>query len=321
MSIIYIRRLYEHELGYRHGEARGAGPFIYVSKAAAQNFFPPLSDRVLNDHLFLELNLPNLTTSVLAQYVYHNDRHIIPGGSRDEFRLYLTPLIAIDSRFRTPENIVVFESMDIPDRKIFSVRLFSPIETPDQYGILNSVLGGERHKLISSTKFSFLRAPEPVAITPTISDEIMDVALADPVAKETRKEATVTVTRIVREAAFRMLVVKIYDFRCAVTNTSIRHNAKCNIQACHIIPASKSGSDHPVNGIALSLDMHWAFDWGFFTLNENYEVIIHPEADSLGILNEKARNRICLPADERAWPHPESLEWHRENVFGRFMRS
>jgi putative restriction endonuclease len=26
--------------------------------------------------------------------------------------------------------------------------------------------------------------------------------------------------------------------------------------------------------------------------------------------------RLFRPKDERDWPHPENLRWHRENVFG-----
>jgi putative restriction endonuclease len=28
---------------------------------------------------------------------------------------------------------------------------------------------------------------------------------------------------------------------------------------------------------------------------------------------------LCLPADERNWPHPAALRWHRENVFGQMV--
>src|ERR1035438_8702293 len=83
----YIHRLNAQELGYRKGEPGKAGRYFYISKKYA-SFFPPLSEIIINDHLFLEVISPISDDIALTNYVYHNDK-LAGEGSRDEFRLYL----------------------------------------------------------------------------------------------------------------------------------------------------------------------------------------------------------------------------------------
>ena len=43
-----------------------------------------------------------------------------------------------------------------------------------------------------------------------------------------------------------------------------------NVQAAHLWPDSWLGPLRPSNGILLSLDLHWAFDIGQFTIDNDY---------------------------------------------------
>lgn len=47
-----------------------------------------------------------------------------------------------------------------------------------------------------------------------------------------------------------------------------------NLEAAHIWPRSHKGLYLPSNGIALCRDMHWAFDKGMFTVDDNLTVNI-----------------------------------------------
>jgi hypothetical protein len=93
--------------------------------------------------------------------------------------------------------------------------------------------------------------------------------------------------------------------------------------AAHIIAKGKLGSDDPRNGIALSKSVHWAFDKGVFTISDQFEVQIHPKAQDavsqhFPLLDARGR-QIILPSDSAYHPHSDALEWHRKEIFGRFV--
>jgi putative restriction endonuclease len=94
--------------------------------------------------------------------------------------------------------------------------------------------------------------------------------------------------------------------------------------AAHIISKGNRGTDDPRNGLALSRSVHWAFDQGIFTISDQFEVIIHPEARKASTkafpLLETDRKRILLPSDSAFHPHQEALAWHRKERFGIFAR-
>jgi predicted restriction endonuclease len=93
-------------------------------------------------------------------------------------------------------------------------------------------------------------------------------------------------------------------------------------QAAHINSKDKRGTDNPQNGLAMSRSVHWAFDAGLFTISDQYEVFIHPKAKSANIQNfplfTMDRKPINLPKEEFFYPHQEALQWHRDEIFGKF---
>ena len=44
------------------------------------------------------------------------------------------------------------------------------------------------------------------------------------------------------------------------------------VEAAHIVPHRASGKDDILNGIALCRLHHWAFDVGWFTLEDNFKI-------------------------------------------------
>ena len=102
------------------------------------------------------------------------------------------------------------------------------------------------------------------------------------------------------------------------------HTAERIAQAAHIISKEVNGTDDPRNGLALSHVAHWAFDRGIFTISDQFEVMVHPKARdaerSEFELIELDQKKILLPDDESNFPHQDALQWHREEVFGRFAR-
>jgi len=126
-----------------------------------------------------------------------------------------------------------------------------------------------------------------------------------------------------RNQAFKQVVLDQYDFKCAVTGVKYHSDNLTEAQAAHIISKSEKGSDDPRNGITLSRTAHWAFDVGMFTISDQFEVVVHPKAkqasaNKFPILDMNGVP-INLPEDENYYPHPEALEWHKKEVFNKFM--
>jgi hypothetical protein len=137
-----------------------------------------------------------------------------------------------------------------------------------------------------------------------------------PFVEETR--ATYTVSAPKREGAFRHLVLKEYDFCCAVCEAKFRLANLVEATAAHIVPKHKKGTDDPRNGLALCRTHHWAFDASIFSLDDECRVLLsskvkQAETKNFGLMS-LAEQRIILPENGILRPHPEALEWHRSNV-------
>jgi hypothetical protein len=128
-----------------------------------------------------------------------------------------------------------------------------------------------------------------------------------------------------RDHAFRDVVLENYDRTCAVTGQTFVYSDTVEADAAHIIGKGVRGTDDPRNGLALSKSVHWAFDQGIFTISDQYEVIIHPEARRASTkafpLMETDHKRITLPTDPAYYPHQEALVWHRQERFGFFTKT
>jgi len=115
-----------------------------------------------------------------------------------------------------------------------------------------------------------------------------------------------TVSRPFRDQAFKRSVRNAYDCRCALTGLRlINGGGRPEVQAAHIMPVSSKGPDSIRNGLALSGTVHWMFDRGLITVDENYQVIA-PESR----LPEQLRrlfnqgSKLILPRDRSLWPSP-----------------
>jgi hypothetical protein len=148
---------------------------------------------------------------------------------------------------------------------------------------------------------------------------------------ETKKIIQITREAKLRSRAFKQAVKEAYDFRCAVCGMKIYspNTLYWEVEAVHIVPHSKNGKDDLLNGLALCRLHHWAFDVGWFTLEDNYHVLASRrikdlsadfgklgDHDFMGELS-KENLRISLPKEQAIQPHPNAIKWHRENIFYR----
>lgn len=126
---------------------------------------------------------------------------------------------------------------------------------------------------------------------------------------------------IVRDGAFRRTIISIYEHRCAFCGLQAFNNLENIVDGSHIKPFGKFYDDRINNGLSLCKNHHWAFDRFWFTLNDDFSIIV---ADTLREDSPHARpikdfhgNRIMLPVREEYRPRPDVLQWHRQSFFDR----
>jgi putative restriction endonuclease len=125
---------------------------------------------------------------------------------------------------------------------------------------------------------------------------------------------------LVRNAIFRKAVVEAYDYRCALCRLKVMKNiTRSIVDGSHIKPFSKFYDNQINNGISLCKNHHWAFDQGWFAIDDNYRIIVaddlEEESPNARCMKDFHSETILLPASDQDLPRLESLEWHRLNVF------
>lgn len=125
------------------------------------------------------------------------------------------------------------------------------------------------------------------------------------------------VNRPFRDRAFAAAVKTAYGDTCAMTGLRIINGGgRSEVQAAHIRPVEKSGPDSVRNGLALSSTVHWMFDRGLVSIDEDFGLLVAqdrlPDA-ATRLLNPDRRLRLPLRMDMA--PHPQFLRYHREHVF------
>jgi predicted restriction endonuclease len=82
-----------------------------------------------------------------------------------------------------------------------------------------------------------------------------------------------------------------------------------NLEAAHIKPKSHGGCFLPNNGVAMCRDMHWAFDKGFFTFNDKYEIEVHQETSSEWLQSYDGKE-LLIPGDPFFRPAMSNIRYH-----------
>lgn len=125
------------------------------------------------------------------------------------------------------------------------------------------------------------------------------------------------VSRPFRDRVFAKQVRQAYDSRCAITGLKIINGGgRAEMEAAHIKPVEAKGPDVVRNGLALSRTVHWMFDRGLISIDDNYKLLTVPELLPEGV--ERLflpSGSISVPASERDRPSSVFLRWHRENCF------
>ncbi len=132
-----------------------------------------------------------------------------------------------------------------------------------------------------------------------------------------RDMITTISSRKFRDRAFAVAVKNAYQDTCALTGLKlINGGGRSEVEAAHVRPVADDGPDSVRNGIALSRTVHWMFDRGLISIDDDYRVLIARDAapDTISRVI-KPNQTLKLPARRDIFPHPQFLKYHRENIF------
>ncbi|MBY2998419.1 HNH endonuclease [Rhizobium leguminosarum] len=120
-----------------------------------------------------------------------------------------------------------------------------------------------------------------------------------------------------RDRAFSVAIKSAYQDTCAVTGLKlINGGGRSEVQAAHIRPVADRGPDSVRNGVALSGTVHWMFDRGLISVDDDYTLLIAgggvPDTVTR-LINPERRLLVPARVDER--PHSQFLQYHREKAF------
>jgi len=332
----YLKKLGHQELGSisKPGGRASRGRYIYISKdPSVLSYFPPLTETVKNDSSLLPiipLYARNLE-KIYCNYIYHNDKfHGSTSGSpRNEFRIYLNNALEMDHYlFRTNDIIVIkkavitIEKMEITDETERQTVYYWDRVTPENtelYQICENVIESSSIKGAHAIYDERLEQIEAKINRLHHSEAPLHTVVDSSVTKKIQTSDT-QLSDLFTSISFRDFTMVAYENRCAVTRNVIQYGKFLNLEAAHIRPKSHGGLYMPNNGLALSRDIHWSFDKGFFTLNDDYTISVHPEVES-DFLKSFDEKLIFIPSVDFLKPSHDSIQYHRENVYGLFLTS
>jgi hypothetical protein len=135
------------------------------------------------------------------------------------------------------------------------------------------------------------------------------------------REETVTysVSKTKRIEGFRRIILQEYVHTCAICGTKFHLDNLVEATAAHIVPKKDNGTDDPRNGLSLCRTHHWAFDKGIFTLSDDYTILLsqavyQAETSNFHLVNMSGHS-ILLPIHDAVKPHPDAIQWHRDNIW------
>lgn len=159
---------------------------------------------------------------------------------------------------------------------------------------------------------------QPHAASPTVEPGI-GFAESDAPFETIRPVVQRLSSRLFRDEAFARNVKRAYDATCAFTGLSMRNGGgRTEVDAAHIRPVGDghAGPDSIRNGLALSKTVHWMFDRGLLSIDNDYRILT-----ARNLVPEPIKRLLrpdgyaLVPEDKRAQPAPAFLDYHRNKIF------
>lgn len=318
----YLKKCGFQELGsVKNGKPQRGRYLLTSMNKEVLAMFPPLSETQLNDSAILPVIPLYSGKKVYCNYVYHNDK--FHGSTafhpRNEYRIYLNKALEEQQLLFEENDIIIIRSAEITEdeetQTIYYLDYLKSNET-DLYDRVNKII--EDYPINGGYGVFEGVIPEfEKKINELAKPDDCEVAIDETV---TNKIATSVdnMASLFNAVSFRDFIMVGYDNLCAITGTVIKYESYMNLEAAHIKPKSHGGLFLPNNGIALCRDLHWAFDKGFFTLDDDLCVVVHPKITS-EYLNSFNGKHIRVPSNQFFAPDLDNVRYHRENVYGLFL--
>lgn len=340
MAQYYIHKVGSQEMGSIGEDGKPKrGRYFFISKGVG-DFFPHLSAVVMNDKAFINI-VPLRKDEELKKIVctidYHNSKYSdienTAANKRNETRLYMNKEIDPNLYFEV-DDIVVFQKIidnSNPENTVFTLSRFN--KSDEEYSDISKILESNLlnrlgfHALYNDT-ISYIETPNLSDIEVDVSENAIELGekettsilnIKDESQEKETEEGTMGAS-IFNSVLFRDFVMNAYEYKCAITGKVIKYGNLFNLEAAHIKPQAHSGTFLPCNGIAMSRDMHFAFDKGFFTINEKMEVVVHENLEKTDFYKEYNNKKIFLPKIDYFKPNLKFLKYHKDNIFGTFKQ-
>ena len=315
-GMAYGKILGTQELGYRRGVAGGGGPYILISKKFI-HMFPSLSKNIRNDRCFIDVVYNGEMDKATCAYVYHNDKHIDnPQSGRDEYRLYLNKSIHPGESVFKPDESVVFRKIENDSNEpLIHITHFSKYDTSELAEIAQPISKDSRNKNFTVESSYLPRLPS--------FKDLNTVSRIDPTLSTYTSSGGGRKGTEMSQSQFRSFLLNMYENKCAISSETIAYESLNACEAAHIQPDAHEGPMMPDNGILLSRDLHWAFDNGMFTIEDDGTIVVHDEMQDNDELAQYDGQHIREPIDvfKSLAPRSDYLSWHRNHFFGKFLRA
>lgn len=319
----YIKKCGFQELGSVGEDGKShRGRYLLTSMSEdVLSIFPPLSETKKNDYSLLPIIPLYLGKKVYCNFVYHNDKFhgSIAKHPRNEYRIYLNNKLEDSTKYFEQNDIMIMRADSVEDngeeQTVYPMMLVKKRNSA-LYKLLDDVVRrsiikggyGIYNDIIDEFETNYRDFKHKKDSTIVIDESVTKFV-------ETNK-----ISDLFNPSSFRDFVMVGYENLCAVTGTVIRYGDYMNLEAAHIKPKSHGGSFEPCNGIAMSRDIHWAFDKGFFSLNDDCTIIVHSDTTS-DYLRSFEGCKIKIPSESFFAPNATNLKYHREKVFGLFLKT
>lgn len=309
------------------GKAKRGRYLMSSQNDAVVDFFPPLSIEIPNDTALLPIVPLYSRLKTYCSYVYHNSKYTGTKAKhpRNEYRIYLNSELENHQLYFTAEDIVIFRKSTVPslskdgeEQYVYYLDVvkdhYSGIYLQLSKIIENYPIRGG-YGLYEGTLDFFEKKVSAFEASQMATDIHIDKSVTDRIQKSTDKNKE----SIFNPATFRDFVLAGYGNACAVTGQYAEGLLGTGVDVVYIKPKSVGGSCMPNNGIALSKDISLAFVQGKFSLSNDYEVIVHPKCHDSMLLPYHLK-QIRVPPNSFFRPDRSNIEYHREYIFGSFLR-
>lgn len=318
----YLKKCGFQELGsVKNGKPQRGRYLLTSMNQEVLAMFPPLSESQLNDSALLPIIPLYSGKKIYCNYVYHNDKFHGSTAThpRNEYRIYLNKELEEQQLLFSTDDILIIRSAEITEEgesQIVYYLDYLKNNGSALYDKMDKVI--EQYPINGGYGIFTGTIPEfEEKVSKLAKPDDCEVAIDDTVTNKIATSAD-NMASLFNAVSFRDFIMVGYGNLCAITGTVIKYESYMNLEAAHIKPKSHGGLFLPNNGMALCRDLHWAFDKGFFTLDDDLKVVVHPKIES-EFLKSFNGQQIRLPSNQFFVPDLANVRYHRENVYGLFL--